>query len=393
MTTTTIIVGVAGTVALLVAILLRRTIVIAQPDEWLLCIRNGAPLVAGVGIRLLRRPGDVVARFTSTVQRIRFVGEVLSSDRIEMRIEGFILWSVSSASAKCFRAFQKLGIVNLNTPPADLVSRQHLLSTPQHRAFRQLLIATLQRLASTISMDGLMGEQDELVSEFRDRLSAVQEELGIEIQQVEIVKVSPMEKSLVSDLSAEIKERIKDEAARARLQSAEQVKRREIDSEERIAKEEAEIEKQKLEREHDLMLERVNNEREITLREAEASSEVQKASLERAEMELQAHLDRIKREAETERIAIEAVAAAHESKSPALREWELSKLNTEKTAEAIAHLPLRDARWITIGDDSPMASISGIIAAAKGLVSTDSTRVDLETPSVQTQAPAEPGAC
>ena len=44
-----------------------RARVTAQPDEWLLCIRNGRLVRAGVGIRLWRRPGDVVVRFTSSL--------------------------------------------------------------------------------------------------------------------------------------------------------------------------------------------------------------------------------------------------------------------------------------------------------------------------------------
>ena len=40
---------------------LRWTLVMSQPDEWLLCIRNGQLVKAGVGIYLWRKPGDVVA--------------------------------------------------------------------------------------------------------------------------------------------------------------------------------------------------------------------------------------------------------------------------------------------------------------------------------------------
>src|SRR5262245_58130680 len=126
--------------------LILRSLVIAQPDEWLLCIRNGTLVKAGVGIYLWRRPRDVVARFTSTMQRVSFAVEAISRERVPISIEGFIFWSVSSDGEGPFLAFQKLGVVNLNAPPRDLKSPKHLLSTPQHRAFQQLLWAKVQRL-------------------------------------------------------------------------------------------------------------------------------------------------------------------------------------------------------------------------------------------------------
>src|SRR5262249_8444340 len=99
----------------------------AQPDEWLLCIRNGRLLRAGVGIRVGRRPGDVVVRFTSTVQRVSFSAHALSRERLQVFIDGFILWSVSPNGDGPFRAFQKLGVANLDKPPQDLRSPRHLL--------------------------------------------------------------------------------------------------------------------------------------------------------------------------------------------------------------------------------------------------------------------------
>ena len=136
-----------GTLALLGRTLIRR-LVIAQPDEWLLGIRNGRLVKAGIGIRLVRLPGEVVVRFTSTVQRVSFTVGALTSERLRVTVEGFILWSVSPRGEGPFRAFQKLGLVNLDAPPRDLRSPKHLLSTPQHHAFQQLLGAAVQRLCA-----------------------------------------------------------------------------------------------------------------------------------------------------------------------------------------------------------------------------------------------------
>src|SRR3954465_1035471 len=158
----------------------------AQPDEWLLSIRNGRLLRAGVGISLWRRPGDVVVRFTSTVQRVGFSVIALSRERLHVAPDGFILWSVSPDGDGPFRAFQKLGVVNLDHPPHDLRSPRHLLSTPQHKAFQQLLGASVQRLASTRTLQELLGDQAAAVRALAAHLEALEVELGIRIERVEL---------------------------------------------------------------------------------------------------------------------------------------------------------------------------------------------------------------
>src|SRR5262245_53775825 len=111
------ILGLAFVLTSLLAWAIARARVTAQPDEWLLWIRNGRWIQAGVGIRLWRRPGDVVVRFTSTLQRVSFSVAALSQEQLAVTIDGFVLWSVAPEGDAPFRAFQKLGLVNLDAPP------------------------------------------------------------------------------------------------------------------------------------------------------------------------------------------------------------------------------------------------------------------------------------
>jgi flotillin len=198
-----------------------RALVIAQPDEWLLCIRNGKLVKAGVGISLWRRPGDVVARFTSTMQRVGFAVDALSNERLSVSIQGFILWSVSAEGDGPFQAFRKLGLVNLDAPPLDLRSPKHLLSTPQHRAFQQLLGAAVQRLAATRSLEDLLLGQDTLVTELHGHLATLEREMGIRIDQIELLQVRPADAELLRHMSAKVEERVREEASNVHLETIE----------------------------------------------------------------------------------------------------------------------------------------------------------------------------
>ena len=302
--------SIALLVTILTGVAIARSLVIAQPDEWLVCIRNGKLVKAGVGIYLWRRPGDVVVRFSSTVQRVAFAVDALSCERLRVSIDGLVLWSVSPEGDGPFRAFQKLGLVNLAAPPRDLKSPKHLLTTPQHRAFRELLGSAVQRLAAAKSVEDLLLRQSALVVELRNELAALEAEMGIRFEQIEIVRVRPTDEELLRQMSAEIEAQVRQEAARQELAVA-------------------------------------------------------KAAIEREELVLAARLDRIRREAEANRDAITAVASAEEKKSQAVRDHELNRLVAEKVADALKELPLREARWVTVGPDSPLSSLAALIMAAK----------------------------
>jgi hypothetical protein len=357
------------------AFVFARMLIVAQPDEWLLCIRNGGLVKAGVGIYLWRRPGDVVARFTSTMQRVGFAVDALSHERLRVSVEGFILWSVSPEGDGPFRAFQKLGLVNLDTRPRDLKSPKHLLSTPQHRAFQQLLGAAVQRLAATKSLEDLLLRQSELVTGLRSQFAVLEQEMGIRVEQIEILRVRPADEELLRQMSAEVEERIREQAWNIHLETNERAKRREIESDARVAEEQAEARGQELVREKTLRLAQIAHDRDVKAREQEIAreqalveearaAEIAKAVLGREELLLTARLDRIRREAEASRDAITAVASAEEKKSQAVRDHELARLVAEKVADALKELPLHEARWVTVGPDSPAGSLAALIGAA-----------------------------
>ena len=349
--------------------------VIARPDEWLLCIRNGALARAGVGISLWRRPGDVVARFTSTVQRVAFSVDALSAGRAGVTIDGFILWSVSPDGDGPFRAFRKLGLVNLDRPPAELRSAKHLLSTPQHRAFRQLLSAGVQRRAASATLDQLLLRQDLLLDGLGHEWSALETDLGIVIDQIEIVRVRPTDPEMLRQLAAETEEQLAEQAAQIRAQASERAKLRAIESEARIAEEAAIARRRELERDKELRLSALAQEEQVRQREEAAERDralaeeerrmvVTEATIARQRIELAARLEETVHQAEAQRDAIAAISSAEEQKSQAVRDHELSRLVAEKVSDALAQLPLHEARWISVGD-SPAATLTSLFTMAR----------------------------
>lgn len=334
------------------ALVAKAMYVVAQPDEWLLCVRNGRLAHAGVGIAVWRRPGDVVVRFTTTLQRVTFTVEALSSERLAVAIDGFLLWSVSPTEP--YRTYQRLGVANLEARAADLKSARHLLTGPQYKAFQQILGATVQRLAAGRTLESLLLQQDLWVADLREAFRAIEAEMAIAIQQVDVVRVRPADEALVKLLAAKVEERVRGEAAAER----------------------AEARRTEAEREHELRLGAIERERKAQIRadgavrehalaEEARNLEVARAVAEREELALAAKLDRRRREAEAERDAATAITSAEEAKSQPVREHELALRVADKVGDALRGM--KEARWITVNDENPVASLVGLLTSAGDL--------------------------
>jgi hypothetical protein len=322
--------------------------VAAQPDQWLLRVRNGKVVDAGIGVHVWRRPGDVIVRFSSTVQRVRFMAEALSAEHVPVAVDGFLLWSVALDPEKAFRAYSKLGIANVDHPPPGLKSRAHLLTSVQHHAFQALLAAEVRAEASTMALADLMGEGRRLVTRLAERLASFSENLGIAIERIEIIRVEPADKNLLRDLSARSEEAVREEAAHARLEAAARLRQRQAEESKHEAVEAAAVQ----------------------LATEAGALELMAARRRREELELSMAIEKKRLTAEGDRDVALALQSAEEQKSQAARDHELSKFVAEQVGRAMASWRIRDGKWIQLGPGSPVSGIAEILIGMKELVGT-----------------------
>lgn len=345
----------------------------AQPDEWLLCVRDGRLVAAGVGISRVRRPGDVIARFSSTLQRVAFACDAISVERVPVRVEGFIFWSVSPDGDAPFRAFSRLGIADLNAPPPALRHPRHLLTSPQHKAFQQILTAVVQRHASTLPLELIVQRQDALVAGLVVRLREFTEELGAQVDQVEILSARPSDETVREQLGAPERERIREESERVRREVASRIAADESRSALALASERArlldaerDVRAQEIAAERETELARIASRHELAQREAAlAASRAREASQERRALELaeaeSAHA-LLRSRAEAERDAELLRAEALERKSAAVLAHER---HLDLAAKIAGSLKVTDARWVSVGSASPAASVGAMFAEVR----------------------------
>jgi len=337
--------AVALVCAILLAAFASRSIVVGRPDEWILLIRDGRCVRSGVGITVFRRPLDTVARFSSAVQRVAFRAEALTQDRVEVTIEGYVLWSVLDGDDGPFQAFRRLGITS---PQGRLPAPKHVLSKAQYRAFQTAMGAAAQSRAAGFTFDSLATSQEAFLAALRAACEASMAGLGVRVDEAQVVRVRATDASVQADLTAPASQRTREAAEQVRVASEQRLRQLRADAESAASARETESLRA---READRIAAELALEAER--RRLDAAAEARKDAA------LEAALDRERRKAEAEAARIRLLTAAEEGKSEGLRAHELARLRTEKMAEAFGQLPLKDARWYTL--DSPMSTLTKLI--------------------------------
>jgi flotillin len=348
----------AVAVAVAVRDLARRFYLVAQPDEWLLCVRDGRLVAAGVGVALLRRPGDVVVRFSSTLQRVGFAVDVLSREQVAVRVEGFLFWSVADEGDAPFRAYRRLGIANTLRPPPGLKHPRHLLTSAQHKAFQQILTAVVQRHAAGLSLDALVGRQDDLVARLTDRLRETTEALGVRVDQVEVLAARPVDPRVQEELATAERTRLREEAEGIRREAAGRIDAAAVAAERALGLARADASHAVQSHEADLSQARALLAEEAALSRARARAAREREALDAA-------LAARRAEAEAARDAELARASVLEQMSPAVRAHERQVLVAEKVA---ASLRVTDARWVSVGAETPAAGVGAMIAGVRAVL-------------------------
>ncbi len=372
---------VAVTIALL---LVSRAWVTARPDEWLLVFRSGQLQQATIGARALRIPGSNYVRFTSALQRVTFSVHARSKEHVQVQLEGFLLWTVGEEDDQPYRAYQSLGITNLlSAERAQLLSDKHLLARPQHKAFQQLVCATVQRYAAGEPLDALLGSQDQIVAQLHERLSEATKSTSVRIDQIQLLSIQANDPEVRDQLSAALSAQLKEKATQEQQAVFERMERAKLERELRLSNEAAKARASQLSFEDEQKLAQERRRLELAKAQTEIAEQTaalkakaqlaqlnaeQKVSAAKLEAELApeklrlaAQLEAKRQSAQVEREVIELIATAEAQKTPAVREDQRARAMGEQLVQAVAALPLKEAKWTTVGAQAPLTAVAEMI--------------------------------
>lgn len=78
----------------------------SEADEWLLIIRDGKLIKAGIGLKAIAGLSDTVVKFPSKIEKVTFSANNVTKEMQGIEITGFAFWSVYREEDGPFRCYK-----------------------------------------------------------------------------------------------------------------------------------------------------------------------------------------------------------------------------------------------------------------------------------------------
>jgi len=199
---------------------------VAEPSEWMLVIESGEQKSAAVGLQHFRGFMQTVVKFPARMRNVQFEAEQVTKEIQGVKLKGFCTWSIFREEDGPYRAYRSFD--GLNNEGAQQANNN----------IGKLVASILRNMVSSMSIDTVMTERDEMRNQARKQLLEITKGWGIWIETVEITDVRIMSSSLFNNMQEAFRSetRLKAEEIRMKTditikerQRMNQVKQQELD--------------------------------------------------------------------------------------------------------------------------------------------------------------------
>jgi hypothetical protein len=243
----------------------------AKPSEYLVCTRRGAidRKRSGQGVRIFKWPWEAVAIVPTTLQRIEFVADQITREKVGVEIAGIAVYRIAEPEI-AFRV--------LNFTYGEAASEK-LAST-----LREMFVGAARRLVANLPLDECLSRRKEAIATFlmEEIAPVVSGEgaptdttscgWGVVIDTIEIQQVTVQSQQVFAHLQAPFRAEIATRAELAELERARQIAERRAETTARQAEMTAASARRSSELERDRVLHQIEIAEEQ--RRAKATAEV-----------------------------------------------------------------------------------------------------------------------
>lgn len=202
----------------------------AKPSEYLVCTRGGAihRRRSGQGLRIFKWPWESVAIVPTTLQRIEFVADQITRERVGVAVSGIAVYRIAEPEL----AFRVLNFTYGEAAGEKLAS-----------TLREMFVGAARRLVANLSLDECLTRRKETIARFlmEEIAPVVSGEgspndttatgWGVVIDTIEIQQVTIQSQQVFAHLQAPYRAEIAARAELAELEHARQVAERRAETE------------------------------------------------------------------------------------------------------------------------------------------------------------------
>ena len=102
-------IGLALVIAILATFIFAQIRVVAQPNQWMIVLRDGKLVKCGVGISCLKLPNDKIVTFPSKINKVNFIAQQVTKEMQGLEVSGIIIWTIFRDGDGPLKAYKSLG--------------------------------------------------------------------------------------------------------------------------------------------------------------------------------------------------------------------------------------------------------------------------------------------
>lgn len=178
----------------------------SEPNEWMLVLRNGEPVRAGIGISHYIRWGDKVAKFPSKLNKVSFSAEQVTKEMQGVGVKGVIIWSIYREGDGPFKAYRSMGEELRKQVPAQANDK-----------LREMSNAIVRHRIANSSVQDILTKRDAVRNEIKSEMNKLVNGWGVWLETVEITDVEILSSTLFSNLQTPFREELRAKAETVRM--------------------------------------------------------------------------------------------------------------------------------------------------------------------------------
>lgn len=224
----------AFAVGLLVLLVLSRMYVVAQPNQWMLVLRNGKLVKCGVGISVFQGWNDKIVKFPSKIHKVPFVAQQVTTEMQGIEVSGIIIWSIFREGDGPLKAYKSLGTdINL---PEPVTANQNLVEMANGIVRHKIANSTISQILRNRQLI-----REDVKKELNKNING----WGVWLETVEITDVKILSNSLFENMQTEFREAKRQQAEIISMRVDDQMKEKKLAQSLEFANKEADNETKK----------------------------------------------------------------------------------------------------------------------------------------------------
>ena len=283
----------------------------AEPNEWLLVIRDGELRKCGVGISVFRGINEVVVKFPSLLNKVTFSAQQVSKEMQGVELSGFVIWVIKRDGNYPLKAYKH--IRNLANLQLDSEVNTHIKSMAESIVRAQIANLSIHEVVAQRKK-----VRSSIISEMQELLSG----WGIWLETVEVTEVKILSRTLFNDLQQPFRSETQKTAEQIRITTENQLQeervlaqakmnkiRNEKDTETQIMKSQLRLKQEQqeqkvIEEREKIKRNNIELKKQTAILQTESDAEIQakKQDIEAAQLKHKLNIASMKHEAELKKI-------------------------------------------------------------------------------------------